>query len=81
MSPVVLVGRAGCHLCDEARAVVASVCAATGTAWQEVDVDTDEALRAAYSDAVPVVLVDGTEHARFRVDPARLRQAVQAAHN
>ena len=36
---VVLYGRAGCHLCDEARAVVARVCTDVGVAWVEVDVD------------------------------------------
>lgn len=78
---VVLLGRAGCHLCDEARAVVASVCSATGTSWAEVDVDADPSARAAYSDAVPVVMVDGAEHARYRVDPARLSRALSRPHN
>lgn len=36
---VVLYGRAGCHLCDEARVVVARVCGDVGVAWAEVDVD------------------------------------------
>ncbi len=36
-----LYGRAGCHLCDEARAVVARVCGDVGVPWVEVDVDAD----------------------------------------
>ena len=39
MTRVVLYGRAGCHLCDEAREVVRAVCAETGDGWTEVDID------------------------------------------
>jgi hypothetical protein len=77
-SRVVLVGREGCHLCEEAREVVAAVCAALGELWTEVDVDTDPAWQQRWSDLVPVVLVDGEEHARWRVDPASLRRALRS---
>lgn len=73
---VVLLGRAGCHLCDEARDVVARVCTAAGVTWTEQDVDASPDLLARYSDHVPVVLVDGVPHSRFRVDAARLRAAL-----
>lgn len=42
---VVLYGRAGCHLCDEARVVVARVCGDIGVPWVEVDVDAAPADR------------------------------------
>lgn len=74
---VVLFGRVGCHLCDEARAVVAAVCAALDVEWVERDVDADPDLRQRWSDVVPVVLVDSAEHARYRVDPASLRRALR----
>lgn len=73
---VVLLGRTGCHLCDEARVVVADVCAVLGHGWLEQDVDDHPDLRARYSDAVPVVLVDGTEIARYRVNREVLRRAL-----
>ena len=75
---VVLVGRQGCHLCDEARDVVRRVTAETGSTWTEVDVDADARLLAAYSDQVPVVLVDGRQHDFWRVDERRLRAALTA---
>jgi glutaredoxin len=75
---VVLVGRQGCHLCDEARDVVRRVVAETGTSWTEVDVDADPELRRQYSDQVPVVLVDGLQHDFWRVDEQRLRAALTA---
>ncbi len=73
---VVLVGRAGCHLCEEARVVVAQVCGSLDEPWTQVDVDCDPAWLARWSELVPVVLVDGAEHARYRVDPAALRRAL-----
>jgi glutaredoxin len=80
---VVLYGRAGCHLCDEARAVVQAVTAETGDGWTEVDVDraaeTDGgALRSEYGEQVPVVTVDGVPRGFWRIDPARLRTALAA---
>lgn len=68
--------RAGCHLCDDAVAVVAEVCAEQGTGWETVDIDADPQLMEAYTDQVPVTFVDGAQHDFWRVDPARLRAAL-----
>ncbi|WP_298454623.1 glutaredoxin family protein [uncultured Cellulomonas sp.] len=80
---VVLLGRAGCHLCDDARAVVRTVTAQTGDTWVEVDVDAAAAhdggaLRREHGEDVPVVLVDGVPRGFFRIDPDRLRKALSA---
>ena len=74
---VVLYVRAGCHLCEEARRVVAAVCERAGVGWGEVDVDTDPALAAEHGEFVPVVTVDGVRRGVWRVDPARLDRAVR----
>ncbi|MFF2526344.1 glutaredoxin family protein [Streptomyces liangshanensis] len=71
---VTLVSKPGCHLCDDARAVIASVCAETGAAWEEKDITQDEALYRAYWEQIPVVLVDGEQHTFWRVDEGRLRR-------
>ena len=75
-----LLTRVGCHLCDEARSVVAQVCADAGEAYEEVDLDeaavTDPALLRRYTDEVPVTFVDGAQHDYWRVDPVRLRAAL-----
>jgi glutaredoxin len=77
MPPRVLVlTRAGCHLCDQAIEVVAKVCAETGEAYATRDVDEDPDLRQAYTDQVPVTFVDGAQHDFWRVDPVRLRAAL-----
>lgn len=73
---VLLLVREGCHLCIDATAVVAEVCADLGVPWRSLDVDTDPALRAAYTDHVPVVLIDGELHSRWFVDAATLRTAL-----
>lgn len=73
---ITLVGRAGCHLCDEARHVVRRVAEQTGTGWVELSVDDDEQLLRLYGEEVPVVLVDGARHAYWTVDPERLRAAL-----
>lgn len=73
---VTLVGKPGCHLCDDAREVVREVCARTGASWEEKDITQDEALHRAYWEQIPVVLIDGEQHTFWRVDPGRLRDAL-----
>ena len=73
---VTLYTRPGCHLCDDARAVVERVCAELGESYDEVDIDADEALQRRYGEEVPVTLVDGRQHDFWRVDETRLRTAL-----
>ena len=71
-----LVGKPGCHLCDEARVIVAQVCAETATDWEEVSVLDELALFDLYWEKIPVVLIAGVVHDYWRVDPDRLRVAL-----
>ena len=73
---VTLYSRPGCHLCDDARAVIAAVCDELGEAYEEVDITTDDDLEDRYRDEIPVTLVDGRQHDFWRVDAARLRAAL-----
>jgi hypothetical protein len=73
---VTLLTRAGCHLCDDARMVVARVAGDVGVGWQEVDVETRVDLVETYGDRIPVILVDGREHGYWRVEEPRLRRAL-----
>lgn len=73
---VTLLTRQGCHLCEQVEAVVATVCAAGGFGWREVDVDSDPDLRSEYGDQVPVVLVDGEFFASYRLDASALSAAL-----
>jgi hypothetical protein len=73
---VTLVGKPDCHLCDDARAVIAAVCAETGEAYVELSILDDPELADQYWEQIPVTLVDGVQHDFWRVDPARLRAAL-----
>ncbi len=73
---VTLYSRVGCHLCENAREVVARVCADLGESFDEVDVDADPDLADRFGDEVPVTFVDGRQHDFWRVDEARLRAAL-----
>ncbi|MGB4918010.1 MAG: glutaredoxin family protein [Propionicimonas sp.] len=75
---VVVLVRDACHLCVEALATIAEVCARAGVSWRSVDVDGDPRLRAEYTDHVPVTFVAGVVHARWFVDPAALSAAIDA---
>jgi glutaredoxin len=77
---VTLYTRPGCHLCDDARAVVAQVCAELGERFEEVEITAgpdSERLVAAYGEEIPVTLVDGRQHDFWRVDAERLRAALR----
>ena len=63
---VVLYGRPGCHLCDEAREALARL---DGIALREVDIDSDDALLAAMLERIPVVEVEGVVVSELEFDP------------
>ena len=75
---VTLLTRPGCHLCADARSVVAAVCAELAVPWTERDVTADAEELRRYGDSVPVTLVDGVEHDFWRVSAERLRRALTA---
>jgi glutaredoxin len=68
--------RRGCSLCVTAETETARICDELGVPWDTVDVDTDPELRAEYGDQVPVIMVDGRQHAFWRVEDHRLRAAL-----
>lgn len=76
MALVTLYGKPGCHLCDDARAIITEVCAELGESFDEVDITTSEELMRRYGEQIPVTFVDGEQHDFWRVDRARLRAAL-----
>ena len=73
MSSLLLYGRPGCHLCDDARAVIQRV----GAPFAEIDITTDDALHAAYLERIPVVVLDGVELFQYFVDEGALRERLR----
>ncbi len=69
MTPeVVLYGREGCHLCDDALAVLERVRARIPFTLQQRDIEQDEELLRTYLERIPVVTVDGVEAFELFVD-------------
>jgi hypothetical protein len=77
-SRITLLSKPGCHLCDDARAVIAGVAADLGVGWDERDITLSEDDLREYWDKIPVTLVDGVEHDFWRVSEVRLRAALSA---
>jgi len=78
---VKIYSRADCHLCEDAKATIERVADEVDTAVtiEEIDVDTDETLRAEYGDRVPYVFVDGWPAFKYEVDADELRRQLQDA--
>ena len=74
---ITLYSRAGCHLCDDARVVIARVCDEMGESFLEVDIDSDPDLLDRFGEEIPVTFVDGSQHDFWRVDATRLREALK----
>ena len=73
---VTLYGRPGCHLCDDARAVIERVCGDLDTSYDEVDITGDAELLERFGEQIPVTFVDGRQQDFWRVDETRLRDAL-----
>jgi redox-sensing transcriptional repressor len=73
MSVVVLYGRPGCHLCDDARVVLEKVRAEQPFELEERNIEQDDALLRTYLERIPVVTLDGAELFDYVVDEAILR--------
>jgi hypothetical protein len=78
-----LIGKPGCHLCDDARAVVRDVLgglegdpAAPAVTLEELSILEDPALFDEFVEEIPVVMLDGAVHTIWRVEPDRLRTAI-----
>ena len=70
MVQITLYSRQGCHLCEAA----AQVLARHGLRFDTVDIDADPDLQTRYNECVPVVVIDGKERFRGRVDELLLRR-------
>jgi glutaredoxin len=79
MPTVVLYGRPGCHLCDDARAVLLRVRREHAFALEERDIEADEKLLRAYLERIPVVTIDGVEAFELFVDEDELARKLNEA--
>lgn len=81
-----LIGKPGCHLCDDARDVVSAVLAELAASasdpvvvFEEKSILDDAALHERFVEEIPVVLINGAVHNYWRIDPVRLKTAILEA--
>jgi glutaredoxin len=73
---VLLVTKVGCHLCESAEQILNQVCSELGLTFEKKYLHDNPELARKYQEEIPVVLIDGKQHASFEVDPAKLRAAL-----
>ena len=76
MRTVTLYGRPGCHLCDEARAVLERVRTTHPFRLEEIDIEADDALFKRYLERIPVIAVDGEERFELFVEDEALKRTL-----
>ena len=74
---VVLYGKPGCHLCEDALAVLKSVRTEIDFDLVERSILDDDALRTEMAESIPVIEIDDSYFCKYRVDPTRLKQRLQ----
>jgi glutaredoxin len=72
MRTVTLYTRPGCHLCDDARAALRRLRAQHAFEIHEVNIETDDALHAAYLERIPVICLDGEHVSDYFLDEPTL---------
>jgi glutaredoxin len=76
---VTIYSRPGCHLCEEAKALIAPLLKEFGARLTEINIDVDPELRARYDYDVPVIFLGARKAAKHRVDPAQFRRQLRDA--
>ncbi|MDE2409480.1 MAG: glutaredoxin family protein [Actinomycetales bacterium] len=76
---ITLIGKPGCHLCEDARLVLDQVVSeftdarpAASVTVTELNIQDDAALAAKHAEEIPVVLINGNMHTYWRIDAERL---------
>jgi len=75
----VLYGKADCHLCDEAEAILTAVSRDLGVRWRKVDIDSDPALFERFRYRIPVVEIPGGPSLDWPTTAGQVRRALQVA--
>jgi glutaredoxin len=74
MRTVVIYGRDGCCLCEQALELLERVRTTRQFALEQRDIESDDRLFAAYLERIPVVTIDGIEVFELFVNESELRR-------
>ena len=77
MIQIDIYSRPGCHLCDEAKAVIERVQRRFAFVFRVIDIESDPALEKEYGEQIPVVFVNGNKAFKYHVDEAELERKVK----
>ena len=78
---VTLYSRPGCHLCDDAKAVIQPLLREFGATLREVNIDEDRELTQLYGLDIPVIFIGAHKAAKHRVDPLQFRRQLEEARS
>jgi glutaredoxin len=76
---ITLYTRPGCHLCEDAKALIEPMLGEFGATLREVNIDEDAVLRHRYGTDIPVIFIGSRKAAKHRVDPVRFRRQLRDA--
>jgi glutaredoxin len=75
---VIIYSRPGCHLCDEAKAVIMSAGCNDQFTLEEINIESDDELLRKYKYDIPVIAINGVELFIHRVDAKEFRTRINA---
>jgi glutaredoxin len=78
---VTLYTRPSCHLCEEAKRVMAPVLREFGAPLREVNIENDAILEQRYGVDLPVIFLGARKVAKHRVDAAQFRRQLLEARS
>jgi glutaredoxin len=76
MRHVIIYSRPGCHLCDEAKAAIQNAGCSERFSLEEINIESDDELLRKYKFDIPVVLIDGVESFKHRVEVEEFRRRI-----
>jgi glutaredoxin len=76
---LIIYSKPDCHLCDEMKRIVRRVLAGRADiSLEEIDISSDPALLDRYGLEIPVLMIDGTKVAKYRITEAELGRMVES---
>ena len=73
---VVIYSRPGCHLCDEAKQVIAAAAHADEYTLDEINIESDPDLIKRYQHDIPVITINGIETFKHRLTVEQFQSAI-----
>ena len=74
---VLLYGKDGCHLCDDAKEIIERVRRRMAFGLRIVNIETEPALEKEYGEQIPVVFINGNKAFKYHVNEAEFEDKVK----